>query len=872
MREVAEKLNLAQRTIPSIPLPTAAAVRATPPKEMSEKPEEEREEIPMEVCGDDPAASSPVTEAKQRLALHREAIDAALELEAMYADPSASKDTMPQSIVMDEEDEVKAEGGEEQVSACGPVEAKVLQGTDKRMYLLEMTRITPRDANYVPKDLGGTGRLPDDYLNSIQESTGICTTYLLRRELSQLYSSRETEINRQRLLSTALETLRGSKDGDASIASPKADVIVSDEETPSNEENKDHQITETELTSAYQKLLTDPENMKKMSATLSPLNVNCFMPFKADLSEETAEKDAANSRDLSIYLYDTLLPLLTEAVRGGMALPFDGEQLKLTLHNHGINLRYLGRLAELAQEQEAIDSSYSSRNSRRIRGMPFYWLEMLETEMIARAFKGLLGVYMRCSQDVWEAPGSTIVSMLNAILGAEDKSIDFAPAAIVPPAVMKGKGKKSKVTAGAVSDVAAPVPSPPDAVSSREGFLKDLNDYIMRRFHYSLTLLTHPDKPLTSTLRSLFRPSLLRRICRVSGIQIASRNYSFYDSALNLLANPITVADILGLMPLLKGELPSEAQPVREIRELIETSRSMMKVGRLEEGFALAQEASAWIQQAVGQVHKDASSVLEIMSGGLLRVGDYDFMSSLCEKNLALLIQIGGLDCAELVHTHFLLSLSRCQQNDLTAAAKHLNCAIYITAFIAGPRHPEIITMLLQLAAVYKGGECYRTSFRYLLEAQQKLMAGGSCDQSILAQLLSELADVSFKTGDIIRAVELQTNSFRITRQIFEANDDVLVARKKTLETYIRQKVESANLIAEGSDYDEINDFRAVKDAKSKNVGPPKVSNPKKSDENNTTMTGAVTVPETLDDFSSALGPPGDWKDGGKKKNKKSKK
>merc|ERR1711971_1214797 len=39
----------------------------------------------------------------------------------------------------------------------GPVEAKGIRGSDQRCYVLDMTRLTPRDANFVPKEKGGTG-------------------------------------------------------------------------------------------------------------------------------------------------------------------------------------------------------------------------------------------------------------------------------------------------------------------------------------------------------------------------------------------------------------------------------------------------------------------------------------------------------------------------------------------------------------------------------------------------------------------------------------------------------------------------------------------------------------------------------------------
>lgn len=51
-------------------------------------------------------------------------------------------------IRIDAEDEV-CPADSETVPHIGPIEGKLLKGSDGRIYVLEMTRLTPRDANYV---------------------------------------------------------------------------------------------------------------------------------------------------------------------------------------------------------------------------------------------------------------------------------------------------------------------------------------------------------------------------------------------------------------------------------------------------------------------------------------------------------------------------------------------------------------------------------------------------------------------------------------------------------------------------------------------------------------------------------------------------
>ena len=61
---------------------------------------------------------------------------------------NASCVSYSQSIVIDDEDEEGALDAPA-INHAGPVEGKVLLGTDNRLYALEMIRLTPRDANYV---------------------------------------------------------------------------------------------------------------------------------------------------------------------------------------------------------------------------------------------------------------------------------------------------------------------------------------------------------------------------------------------------------------------------------------------------------------------------------------------------------------------------------------------------------------------------------------------------------------------------------------------------------------------------------------------------------------------------------------------------
>jgi hypothetical protein len=429
----------------------------------------------------------------------------------------------------------------------------------------------------------------------------------------------------------------------------------------------------------------------------------------------------------------------------------------------------MGQLAKLSIAEEKIDLDMVSSGSRRVRGMPFFWLEMLETEMISRAFKVLLNRYMLDNEDVRSSPAKTIASMINAILGVNSDASGEDPKS-------KAKGKKSKAVDGSHA-----VPSAPDAVSSVPQFLEDLTKVVEIRFNYTVALLTGGSRTLSA-------PSLLRRICSVCGIQMVHRAYKFTaDAGSDVpISQPITSSDIICVSPVLKGEPLSVAQPVREITRIIDSAKGLLRVNNVEESFAMAQEASRWCQQVLSVVHKDSSQAYEVLVNILLKVGDWDAVVSLGEKNISLLMQAGGLDDPELVPVHFIVAVAKTQKGDYTGAMKHLECARYIVCLAGGPNHPEIVSVLVQQAAIHKVQGNTKGALAKLVEAQQKLLTGGSVDQGVFSNILCDLAEVFAADGDLQRATELQTNSYRIAKQLYNPHDEACVSKKDALEKYIR--------------------------------------------------------------------------------------
>ncbi|CAN0302694.1 unnamed protein product, partial [Laminaria digitata] len=103
----------------------------------------------------------------------------------------------------------------------------------------------------------------------------------------------------------------------------------------------------------------------------------CVDPDKL-LADETLAREAAK------YLWDVALPFITVEIKRGSLCPLDCAELAQVLHGAGINVRYIGRLAAVAVAEEAEDEAVMAGGKLRRWRMPVFWLEMLETEMVAR--------------------------------------------------------------------------------------------------------------------------------------------------------------------------------------------------------------------------------------------------------------------------------------------------------------------------------------------------------------------------------------------------------------------------------------------------------------------------------------------------------
>jgi protein TIF31 len=227
-------------------------------------------------------------------------------------------------------DEVK----NETIVMCGPLEVKGIKGSDQRKYLLDVTRLTPRDANWVPLSTGGTGhwerllhtgeldrkisKKRQKYIPATLDDDE-WTMAVLRRELVALFAqdkmARWLKAKKERVHRDLKETPNGNGQDLKSPISGDGEVSVSASRGEKEEDGKG----ETSAVDSNHEKCVDEDDEKYFSSLR--FNVNVFLPFTRSLQhiDESAYlqfmADEEHAREAANFLWEKALPLVTQEIR-----------------------------------------------------------------------------------------------------------------------------------------------------------------------------------------------------------------------------------------------------------------------------------------------------------------------------------------------------------------------------------------------------------------------------------------------------------------------------------------------------------------------------------------------------------------------------
>ncbi|XP_044493286.1 clustered mitochondria protein-like isoform X2 [Mangifera indica] len=523
---------------------------------------------------------------------------------------------------------------------AAPVECKGIVGSDDRHYLLDLMRATPRDANY-----SGPG-------------SRFC---ILRPELITAFFQAEAA-------GKSVSKPEGNTDGASDS------IKVAGAEEPDT--------TKVEKIEAAQECASTP--IESSESEKIEFNPNVLTEFKLAGSQEEIAADEENVRRVSSYLANVVLPKFIQDLCTLEASPMDGQTFTEALHAHGINIRYIGKVAHGTKH------------------LPHLW-DLCSNEIVVRSAKHIIKDLLRDIED--HDLGPAIAHFLNCFFGSCQNVGGKVAANSMQSRTQKkdhaSLGKSSKGQARWKSKASARKPHSSYVSISSETIWSDLEEFAKLKYQFEL--------PEDARLR-VKKVSVLRNLCQKVGISIAARKYDFNA------ATPFQTSDILNLQPVVKHSVPV----CSEAKNLVEMGKAQLSEGLLSEAFTLFSEAFSILQQVTGPMHREVANCCRYLAMVLYHAGDMAGAIMQQHKELIINERCLGLDHPDTAHSYGNMALFYHGLNQTELALRHMSRALLLLSLSSGPDHPDVAATFINVAMMYQDIGKMDTALRYLQEALKK--------------------------------------------------------------------------------------------------------------------------------------------------------
>lgn len=684
------------------------------------------------------------------------------------------------------------------------VDSKGLQGADGRRYALDIARLTPVDVEWIEADmkgssLGNSGDAPE-YPHEM---------VLLRPELIEIYWDSEF----RKWAREQLAQRQKSKEGEM------------DKKAVENGEEGDKAKKADEVDGASGDDAAQPT--LDGSAFQLAFNPDAFVKFKPPTDESmtptpmvTDESDpsVAAVRAASKYLRESAIPRLVTDIASGIATAADGQALTRQMHARGINVRYLGHLAHLAEpaQHDKLDHEALERtgNGRGFEVLLKILRDVAIQEMVVRATKRVFNGLLKGTA-VADGPGC-VSHFLNCLVG----------------------GNSSPVADYTQSPFESETPQWTQL--TQQSLREKVAFEVRRRYRFSL-----PDSYLSKDVR---KPQLLREFCIRSGVQLKLRDYDFKAASAGQVnghaasdadsgadtaapaaaskgsasnkkkkagapkkgtsASPATNGfverhtssqstfqseDVLNMVPVVKDSAPTS----KVAEDAFETGRiTLMSRGDRELGVDLLLEGISFHETIYGMAHPETarcyalfaaivhqlSTLIAAETNAKIREeqekqGKEDVQVELpaYAENLSSATALRyqrqavtiseralGLDHAETMAQWASLAILERAEGNLEESLRCERRVMELQDIVYGQRHPENITALSNLATTLQSARKYDVSLKVFTSAHQLCLDLFGSESVTTANMAFELCQAQSLVGDLRTALETLKESVRI--------------------------------------------------------------------------------------------------------------
>ncbi|CAK9881826.1 unnamed protein product [Sphagnum jensenii] len=419
---------------------------------------------------------------------------------------------------------------------------------------------------------------------------------------------------------------------------------------------------------------TDEKTLLEEELPKIVLNPNVFTDFKVSGDPEDIAADEELVRKAGQYVVDTVLPKLVVDLSSLEVSPMDGPTLTDALHAHGINVRYLGKVA------------------KQTENLPHVW-DLCIVEMVVRSAKHILKGVLRetLDQDV----GGAIAHFFNCLVGPET-----VPSNSEVTVVSNGKSEKSEANSVSGEEVATEI-QPSYLCITPTLVWTDIHEGVKFKYQFDLP------KDIRSRVKKI---STFRNLSQKMGVALSARTYSFDADV------PFETSDIVDLQAVVKHLSPV----CGDARDLLESGKVRLAQGKLNEAYELFTEAFTILQQVCGPMHREVANCCRYLAMVLYHAGDMAGAIMQQHKELIINERCLGPDHPDTAHSYGNMALFYHGLNQTELALRHMARTLLLLNVSCGSDHPDVAATFINIAMMYQDIGKMNVALRYLQEALKR--------------------------------------------------------------------------------------------------------------------------------------------------------
>ena len=647
---------------------------------------------------------------------------------------------------------------ENKITIYGPYNIKGIKGTDNRNYLVDQMRLFPRDINY------------------LESKYSLC---LYRPELLNHYfnnlaiKNTSEKVHELKKRSEALEEMKGTQE----------------EELKRLEEL---QIINNEISSEFTKSLL----LMKQSG----FNVNLYTDAKIADNSEKIKKSEERLKDLNNFFLEILKQAFLSEIYQTELNPLDSESTSEILHSNGINIRYLGQIANNQKDPVLI---YLKNDLIRI--------------ILVRTLKHIIIKYIKEANQNYLIPVlchflNLVFSPIEVLHSLEEKKInyevpDFNLLLSAPNmglneyySMNSNKEKESEEKNGSKKKKKKnKKKNQKEGKQIKENSDNNNNDYYNGPISIKIpSIFSKTPSEIWNEIKeaahfrykfdfeeSIFncilnndtfditqkKMLIIRDLCKSIGIQLLSRNYILSNQnkkeCSESLSLPFKCSDFLGFFPVVK-KVNILNQDGKNIFDL---AKRKMASGKLKSAFSDLATSLNIYYAAFGLWHSEIAMIAMKMAEIMHSMKSFNQALELKKIALNVIQNLNGNDYWRLSYIYFSIGLTIMCLQRFNEAFSYIYKSISILKLIIGDNHPEVCSMYLNIGMIYQEYEKYDEALEVFKISLEKFIQILGQENISVAKSYQLIANTYFYKREFREALRNEEASYHILKRILPEKD-----------------------------------------------------------------------------------------------------